>query len=302
VAEYAEQAVWRMLEEFSGVPRDLRSEPGEIRFGQAEPYCVRWETGEEPEPEFGEDISPVIARLTTVLASRVWRKRSAPVTLTNTDGDPMVLVDATVAVSGDVTERLSARSDFGEEEGGLDGQLIWWGDRVTDPSDEPIVMHVHQDGSAHLLDPGEDTERLVLGRVTPGRDRVRVQVNSHRRLTRLLRILSDIGAEPEVAEQAQSTPSIDFAWGPVPDGGSPAREWEKTWLDQPVAVLDFHSPRHAAAKAAEGSTADTLRLESLLRQLEYQAGLAAARGERPIDTQWLRTELGLTIPLSERLP
>ena len=29
---------------------------------------------------------------------------------------------------------------------------------------------------------------------------------------------------------------------------------------------------------------------------------AAARGERPIDTEWLRTELGLTAPFSERLP
>lgn len=163
-------------------------------------------------------------------------------------------------------------------------------------------MHFHQDGSAHLLDPAEDTERLVLGRVTPERDRVRVQVNSHRRLTRLLQILADIGAEPEVAEQAQSEPSLDFAWGPVPDGASPAREWEKAWLEQSVAVLDFRSPRHSAASAAEGSMAEALRLESLLRQLEYQAGLAAARGERPIDTEWLRTELGLTAPLSERLP
>jgi hypothetical protein len=112
VAEYAEQAVWHVLEELSGVPRDRLPEPGEIRFGQAEPYCVRWETGEDPEPEFGENISPVIARLTTVLASRVWWKRSVPVALTNTDGDPMVLIDATVTVSGDVAERLSARSDF----------------------------------------------------------------------------------------------------------------------------------------------------------------------------------------------
>jgi hypothetical protein len=47
---------------------------------------------------------------------------------------------------------------------------------------------------------------------------------------------------------------------------------------------------------------EALRLEGLLRQLEYQAGLAAARSERPIDTEWLRTELGLTSPLSERLP
>ena len=131
---------------------------------------------------------------------------------------------------------------------------------------------------------------------------MRVQVNSPRRLTKLLRILADIGAEPEVAEQAQSEPSLDFAWGPVPDGASPTREWEKAWLEQPVAVLEFHSPRHAAASAAEGNAAEALRLESLLRQLEYQAGLAAARGERPIDTEWLRTELGLTAPLSERLP
>ena len=302
VAEYAEQAVWHVLEELSGMPRDRLPEPGEIRFGQAEPYCVRWETGEEPEPEFGENISPVIARLTTVLASRVWWKRSVPVALTNTDGDPMMLIDATVTVSGDVTGRLSARSDFGEEEGGQDGQLVWWGDQVTGASDEPVVMHFDQDGSAHLLDPAEDAERLVLGRVTPDRDRVRVQVNSRRRPTRLLQILADIGAEPEVAGQAQSEPSLDFAWGPVPDGASPAREWEKAWLDQSVAVLDFRSPRHSAASAAEGSTAEALRLESLLRQLEYQAGLAAARGERPIDTEWLRTELGLTAPLSERLP
>jgi hypothetical protein len=302
VAEYAEQAVWRVLQELSGVPRDRLPEPGEIRFGQAEPYCVRWETGEEPEPELGEDISPVIARLSTVLASRVWWKRSAPVALTNTDGDPMMLIDATVTVSGDVTERLSARSDFGEEEGGQDGQLVWWGDQVTDPSDEPIVMHFHQDGSAHLLDPAEDAERLVLGRLTPVRDRVRVQVNSQRRLGRLLQILADIGAEPEVAGQARCEPSLDFAWGPVPDGASQAREWEEAWLDQSVAVLDFRSPRHSAASAAEGSTAEALRLESLLRQLEYQAGLAAARGEKPIDTEWLRTELGLTSPLSEHLP
>jgi len=302
VAEYAEQAVWHVLEELSGAPRDRLPEPGKIRFGQAEPYCVRWETGEEPAPEFGEDISPVIARLTPVLAAQVWWKRSVPVALTNTDGDPMMLIDATVTVSGDVAGRLSARSDFGEEEGGQDGQLVWWGDQVTGPSDEPIVMHFHRDGSAHLLDPAEDAERLLLGRVTPGRYRVRIQVNSHRRLTRLLQVLADIGAEPEVAGQTQSEPSLDFAWGPVPDGASPARAWEKAWLEQSVAMLDFRSPRQSAASAAEGSTAEALRLEGLLRQLEYQAGLAATRGGRPIDTEWLRTELGLRSPLSERLP
>ena len=61
------------------------------------------------------------------------------------------------------------------------------------------------------------------------------------------------------------------------------------------------SGEHPVA-GVRGGPAEALRLGSLLRQLEYQAGLAAARGGRPIDTEWLRTELGLTAPLSERLP
>ena len=38
------------------------------------------------------------------------------------------------------------------------------------------------------------------------------------------------------------------------------------------------------------------------RAREISAERARARGERPIDTEWLRTEPGLTGPLSERLP
>ena len=150
-------------------------------------------------------------------------------------------------------------------------------------------MHFHEDGSAHLLDPAEDTERLVLGRVTPDGDRVRIEVESTSQAEEASAVPCGYRREPEVAEQAQSEPSLDFAWGPVPDGESSARAWEKAWLEQSVAVLEFHSPRHAAANAAEGSMEEALRLESLLRQLEYQAGLAAARGNRPIDTKWLRT-------------
>ena len=73
------------------------------------------------------------------------------------------------------------------------------------------------------------------------------------------------------------------------------------WLDQAATMLDFHSPRHAAEsgpadrpKAARltGLPADRLRLEGLLRQLEYQSALPAEHGGRPIDTTWLRTQPG----------
>jgi hypothetical protein len=66
------------------------SEPP-VRFGRAEPCCVRWETGEEPEADFAEFASAVTAGLVTRLASQVWWKRATPLQLENTDGDPLLL-------------------------------------------------------------------------------------------------------------------------------------------------------------------------------------------------------------------
>ena len=247
VAEYAEDAVWHMLRTITGESGDYQSALEQVRFGQADPYCVRWETGEEPEPEFGDFASPVVARLAPRLASWVWLKRAERVLLRNTDGEAMVLIDAAVMVDGDVAEHLLARSDFGEEEKGADGQLVWWGAPVDDRSDEPVMLHFHEDGSAHVAGPGDDEEEhVVLGRLTLEPGLVRVQVNSQHRLKRLLRILKEIGAAPKVAEESRSEPSLDFAWGPVPGHGLTTRQWAENWLGQAVAVLDFHTPRHAA--------------------------------------------------------
>jgi hypothetical protein len=71
-------------------------------------------------------------------------------------------------------------------------------------------------------------------------------------------------------------------------GASLAREWEKSWLDQAVAALNFRTPRRAAG----GNAVDVFRVEALLRQLEFQAALAEACGQRGIDVAWLRAELG----------
>jgi hypothetical protein len=68
--------------------------------------------------------------------------------------------------------------------------------------------------------PDDEEEHVVLGRLTPGPGRVRAKVNSQRRLKRLLRILREIGAAPEVTEESRFEPSLDFAWGPVPGDGS----------------------------------------------------------------------------------
>jgi hypothetical protein len=262
----------------------------QVRFGQAAPYCVRWGTGEEPEPGFAAFASPLIARLAARLTSWVWVKRAEQVLLENTDGEPLILIDAVVAVDGDVTERLFERSDFGEQEDGEDGQIVWWGESAGDRSAEPVVLHYHDDGSAHVVAPADDEESIVLGRLTPEPGRVRVRVNSQARLKRVLRILKEIGAAPKLIEVSRAQPSIDFAWGPVPGEGPTARQWAEDWAGQAVAALDFQTPRYAA----EGG-ASRLRLEGLLRQLEYQSALSGARGGRPVDTAWLRAELGLGV-------
>ena len=272
VAEYADEAAVLGIQLLSGVPRDRLPEPEPLRFGRAEPYCVRWEADEPLGAEFARFGSEVTAGLVTRLAAQVWWKRATPLQLENTDGEPLRLIDATVTVRGDATKLLRAHPDFAEEDD-EDGEFVWWGERV-----EPLA-------------PGDEAERWVLGRVTPSEGRIRVRVNSRQRYRRLMRTLRALGVEPQVIEEKQAVPSLDFAWGPVPDAGDatpPSREWEKNWLDQAVVTLDFRTPR----QAADGDGVHALRLEALLRQLEYQAGLATTRGERGIDVAWLRAELG----------
>jgi hypothetical protein len=292
IAEYAEDAVWQML--YAIAVKGIRSPAAleQPRFGQAEPFCVRWETDEEPTPGFGNYTSATTARLAPRLASWVLMKRAEPFLIQNTDGEPMVLIDVAVTTDGDVTERLLAHPDFAEEKGGEGGQLVWWGGPAGDGPSESTALHFHEDGFTHVTDPADEEERVVLARLTPDHGRVIVRVNSERRLKRVLQILTDIGAAPKVAQESRSQTSMEFAWGPVPGGGMTARTWAESWLDQPVVVLEFHTPRHAASSGQ----ADLLRLEGLLRQLEYQSALPAERGGQPIDTAWLRTQLGLVAP------
>jgi hypothetical protein len=281
VAERAHRTAEYEIMAMTDVPRDRLPEPGGIRFGQAGPYCVRWEAGEDEEPEFTDFAGIVSAAWMMTLVSQVWLKRAKPIVMTNTDDDPMLIIDATVAVSGDVARLLLGHSEFAEDDEGEDGQFVWWGARVGE--------------LGGLLGPDDEAERWVLGHLMPGEGQVRVRVNSRRRLDRLMRILATLGAKPRVTEEKHVEPSLDFAWGPVPDGGAgggahSGREWEESWLDQAVAALDFRTPWQAAASGAVGM----LRVEALLRQLEYQSALAAARGEQGIDVAWLRAELGLT--------
>ncbi len=70
----------------------------------------------------------------------------------------------------------------------------------------------------------------------------------------------------------------------------PLRGAENAWLDERVPALRGRTPR----QAAQGDATDVVRLESLLRQFEYQAGLAATQAGKGIDVAWLRAQLGMS--------
>jgi hypothetical protein len=64
---------------------------------------------------------------------------------------------------------------------------------------------------------------------------------------------------------------------------------EKSWVDEPVPALHGRTPLEAAASEGE----DFLRLESLLRQFEYESFLAVVDRHRGTDVAWLREELAM---------
>lgn len=128
-------------------------------------------------------------------------------------------------------------------------------------------------------------------RFSPGQ--IVAEVNSDNRLARLLNVLSKLGAAPAVTDEKRIDPVQDFAWpggeAARPGSVAPSGEgWEKYWVDEQLPALGGLTPR----EASEGKQIP--QLEALLRQFEYEADLLAARGQRGIDTDWLREELNMT--------
>jgi hypothetical protein len=166
-------------------------------------------------------------------------RRFAPATLTNTEGQPLVICEATVRVG---------------DRDGIEASLDETYDRVD--SEEPPRWHEHVStrGMPHV--------RAVL--VRDG-DTLRVETNSAERMDRVvatlirldptMRVLDDfrrpIRDAREAAELAAQLPAGENALDPaVPEVAEMLdefiREYEARWLDEPIPALDGHTPRQAA--------------------------------------------------------
>ncbi|KWX57053.1 SEC-C domain-containing protein [Mycobacterium sp. NAZ190054] len=200
-------------------------------------------------------------------------RRFAPPTLTNTEGDPLMICQAIVQV-GDAAAIASALDDTY--------------DRVEDAEPPQWFEHVTTHGM----------ERIRATLVLDG-ETLRVETNSEQRMDRVLaaverldpamRILDDtrerVDDPRKMAAQMPAT-----AEGAVhPDDPQVAAvldamilDYEAKWLDEPIPALDGHTPRQAAD--------DPTRRPDLVRLLD---SFPADAGRHAMSPARLRAALGL---------
>jgi hypothetical protein len=296
-AESIDEAALAMVQALAGEPE---VPPTPIPFGHAEPYGV-YADDQEPVPaEMASLVGKVAGAMITRIAADVHRYRATPPAIANTDGDPMCLISATIAVEEGTAGKLAARADFDRDSDEPD-RVTWWGALIPDGQREAMMAEamarLRAQGHRHVEAPG-GPQRWVRG-VLRVRDReITVEVNSERRLTRLLDLLREIGANPVVTTDKRIDPALDFAWPAgqhaSPGGAAAAAEgWEKFWLDEKVPALGGRTPRQAARGR------ERPYLEALLRQFEYEADLLAADGKTGVDTAWLREQLDMPSYLAD---
>jgi hypothetical protein len=296
-AESIDEAALAMLHALAGQPE---VPPGPIPFGHAEPHGVYADDQEPVSAEMVSLIGKVAGAMITRIAADVHRYRATPPAIANTDGDPMCLISAEIAVEEGMVGKLAARPDFDRDSDEPD-RVTWWGALIPDGQREAMMAEAvaqlraqgHQDAEAPA-----GPQRWVRGVLRVRGREITVEVNSQQRLTRLLDILRKVGGNPVVTSEKRIDPAQDFAWPSgqraVQGGTAAAAEgWEKFWLDEKVPALLGRTPRQAARGR------ERPYLEAMLRQFEYEAALLAVDGKTGIDTAWLREQLDMPSDLAD---
>jgi hypothetical protein len=249
-AEFIDQAGLAMAHALAGQP-DVPTTP--IPFGHAEPHGVYADDQEPVSAEVASLMGKVTGAMITRIAADVHRYRAMPPTISNTDGDPMCLITAPIAVEEGTVGKLAARPDFDLDTGEPD-RVTWWGALIPDGQREAMMAEamaqLRAQGHKDVEAPG-GPQRWVWGVLRARGREVTVEVNSAQRLTRLVDILRKVGADPVITSEKRIDPAMDLAWAAgqrASRGGAAAAAegWEKSWLDEKVPALFGRTPGRAA--------------------------------------------------------
>ena len=237
-------------------------------FGGLEPVALHERAPLIDLLDTGPDPVTLVAQLS---------RRFAPPVLTNTEGDPLAICEATVQVG---------------DPAGIGAALDDTYDRVDGEEPPRWFEHVTTDGMPRI--------RATL--VLHG-DTLRVETNSEKRMDRVLATLARLDPAAKVLEDSRRPlrdvrDAAELA-GQLPMAGEEAldpddpglaavldefvRNYETKWLDEPIPALDGHTPRQAAD--------DPTRRRDLIKLLDTFPAGGAARGG--MDADRLRAALGL---------
>jgi tetratricopeptide (TPR) repeat protein len=206
--------------------------------------------------------------------------RFAPPTLQNTEGESLVMCDATLRV-GDVAALAEALDDTYDrnDDDQPDGTLAWF-EHVITHGMQRIRAHIELNGDQlHVHANSEARFERVLAAIRaldPSVTMVRESRNPAGDLRAVQRLTARSSAPPATVLDPAADPAIAAALAEM------AGKYEAAWLDEPIPALDGHTPRECAD--------DPTRRPDLLRLLD-----SFPEDGRPgtMSPARLRTALGL---------
>ncbi len=255
--------------------------PGQLVCARVVPAADTMQFFGGLEPVARHERDPLIDLLDTepdavTLVAQLSR-RFAPPALANTEGDPLVICEATVHVGDPAGIEAALDDTYGRVDG--DGPPRWF-EHVTTQGMQRIRAALVLDG--HTL---------------------RVEANSEKRMDRVLATLARLDPAMSVLDDSRSplrdarqaaelAKQLPIADEDALDPADPelaalldafVRDYETKWLDEPVPALDGHTPRQAAD--------DPTRRGDLIKLLDTFPTGEAGRGG--MDADRLRAALGL---------
>lgn len=264
------------------------------RRGEPHPHGVIVEIAEPVWPEIARLMSKVLGGLLPGIVGDVWRRRAAGPKLTNTEGHPLRVITAHVAVNDPaaIAGTLAAHADFRVEDA---GELSWWGRELSKIERAGALAQVRAlAGEDEPLDEPDEPQRWLRGRLEPKPDGFEISVNSDERLVALVELLRGLGAKPKLGRRSVIDPAQDIQpirlGMPMPFGASQQAvdAWQMLWPEERVPALGGLTPRTASRRVQSRS-----RLEAVPREFEHDAHVLARAGRPAPDLERLRAELGM---------